>query len=1047
MFSPTKSLSPWSRLLKAIICLVSLITLLSSCGVPFVARAQDRNQTVAEKAFEEGETLLKQGSAESVRAAVLKFQEALETWRAANHKQGEVEALLQIASAYYRLDEHKKALDYYISTLHLSRALGNRSVEAQALNGIGNVYWGTGDTAKARDYYTQSLDPRRAVSDRVGEAYTLANIGSAYWAEGEPQKALQYHSQTLAIMRDLSHPDGQALAFYNIGLVYASLSENAKALDNYEQALALQRATGDRRAEAATLNGMGLVHGSLGEHQKALDYYNLALPLRRDVGHRAGEAVTLRNIGDVFARLGEAQKALEYYEKAIPLMIAAGDRRGHAYTLDSIGVIYWKLGAYKKALTNFEQALTLFREVGHKTGIATALEHIGSTYFAIGENQKAMEQYDAALSLFREVGDRPGEARNLGKVGEALARSEKTDKALEYYNESLRLARSIGDRVDEANALYEIARLERDRGNLENALALIEKARVLTDFVRAGVAAQELRASYLASVQDYYDLEIDILMRLHRTQPSGHFDGLALQIGESSRARSLIETLSEMKVDINEGVDPRLIEQERKLRRRFEERASYQKNLSSGKPNEQELSTVAREIEALRTEYEQVRARIKQLSPRYAGLTQPELLTAKQIQLQVLDSNTLLLEYALGKDRSYVWLVTPSSISSFELPKRTEVEAVARQLYDSLIARNSRPEGETIEQRAKRLALADEQYLTTARILSRMLLGPVARELGTKRILIVAEGALQYIPFAILPVPTHEQATDKAGDKEVQPLVIDHEIVNLPSASTLFVLRRESAGRSSGKKILAVFVDPVFEQDDLRVNRSNVNRHESAATNFGVIDVNKNNSSGIYLDTVDANQRMPRLVFSRDEAQGILSLVSVAQRKGALDFEASRATALSPELSEYRIVHFATHSIIDTVNPERSGVLLSRVGKNGSRQKGFLRLDEIYNLKLSADLVVLSGCETALGKEIRGEGIVGLTRGFMYAGAPRVVASLWKIDDRSTAELMKRFYQHMLTRRLPPAAALRAAQIEMLRQNNRRHPYYWAAFVLQGEWH
>jgi tetratricopeptide (TPR) repeat protein/CHAT domain-containing protein len=938
MFSPTKSLSPRLRLLKAIICLVSLMSLLFSCEAPFIAKTQEGNQTVAEKAFEEGKILFKQGGAESVRAAVLKFEESLQNWRAANNKHGEVEALLEIASAYYRLDEHKKALDYYASTLHLSRAIGNRSVEAQALNGMGNVYWVTGDTAKAREYYTQSLEPRRAVSDHAGEAYTLANIGAAYWAEGDSYKALQYHSQTLAIMRGLAHKDGQALALYNIGLVYASLSENEKALDNYEQALVLQRATGDRRAEAATLNGLGLIHVSLGEHQKALDYYNRALPIRREVGHRAGEAVTLRNIGDVCARLGGTQQALEYYEKAITLMTATNDRRGHAYTLDSIGVTYWKLGVYEKALTYFDQALKSFRDLGHKTGVATALEHIGSTYFVLGENQKAMEWYDEALLLFREIGDRPGEARTLVGAGKVLARSGKTDKALEYYNESLRLARSIGGRVDEANALYEIALVERDRGNLENARALIEKARGLTEFVRAGVAAQELRASYLASVQDYYDLEIDVLMRLHKGQPSRGFDGVALQISESSRARSLIETLSESQVDINEGIDSSLVEQERRLRRRFEERSVYQKNLSSGKRNEQEISVVAKEIEALKTEYEQLRTRIRQLSPRYAGLTQPELLSTKQIQLQVLDPDTLLLEYALGKDRSFLWVVTPSSISSFELPKRTQVEAVARQLYDSLIARNNRPKGETAEQRAKRLALADEQYLKAARMLSNMLIGPIARELGNKRLLIVAEGALQYIPFAALPVPKHGQATDETADKEFHPLVIDHEVVSLPSASTLVILRREAAGRASGKKTLAVLADPVFEQDDLRVNARVVSRHESAAAKSITAKTNKNGSPGIQLSGADADQRMPRLVFSRDEAQGILSLIPAAQRKQALDFEASLATALNPELGEYRIVHFATHSIINTIHPERSGVLLSRVSEKGQRQEGFLSL-------------------------------------------------------------------------------------------------------------
>jgi CHAT domain-containing protein/Tfp pilus assembly protein PilF len=1048
MLAPAASPLRRRRILKSALRLVTLAVLLCSYEVPLIAQAGGSpRHTAARQAFEEGEILFKQGSAESVREAIRRFEEALETWRAAHYEEGEVEALLCMAAAYYRLDEHENASAYYIKSLHLSRALGNRSVEAQALNGLGNVCFATGDTAKARDYYTQSLEPRRAAGDRAGEAYTLANIGSAYWAEGEPQKAIQYQSRTLSIMRELGHKDGQAAALYNIGLIYASLSENAEALNVYRQALTLQQETGDRRAEAATLNNIGLVYGALGENQKALDYHNQALPLRRAVGHRAGEAITFHNIGDVYAKLGENQKALVHYEKARTLSSATGDRRGHAYTVDSIGVVYWKLGAYKKALSNFEQALRLFRELGHKTGVATALEHIGSTYFALGDTQAATARYNDALTLFREVEDRPGEVRILVKVGELLAHSGKSERALEYCNQSLSLARSIGDRQGEANALYQLAAVERGRGNLADAHALIEQGRGIAELLRSSVAAQELRTSYLASVQDYYDLEIDILMRLHRSQPARQFDAAALHVSERSRARSLVETLSASRVSISEGVDPGLAESARGLLLRLEERSAYQARLHSGKRRGPELSAVGKEIEAIRIEHDQIKARIKRFSPRYAEITQPEPLSARQIQSQVLDPNTLLLEYSLGKDRSFLWAVTPSSISSFELPKRAEVEALARRLYDSLTARNVSPDGETAKMRAERLASADEQYRKSARALGDMLLGPVAGELGNKRLLVVTAGALQYIPFAALPTPRREQPPDEGSVHDIRPLVIDHEIVHVPSASTLDVLRREAVGRSPAKRTLVVLADPVFEPDDSRVRRPVGSQPERTAVTPPAGGAGETVDAGVQTGTGAAAQRMPRLVFSRDEALSILSLAPAAQRKQALDFDASRSLALSPELGQYRIVHLATHSIIDTAHPERSGVMLSRVDGKGERQQGFLTLDEIYNLKLSADLVVLSSCETALGKDIRGEGMIGLTRGFMYAGSPRVVATLWKIDDRATSELMKRFYEGMLgERRLPPAAALKAAQTDILRKRGWTHPYYWSAFVIQGDW-
>jgi CHAT domain-containing protein len=349
-----------------------------------------------------------------------------------------------------------------------------------------------------------------------------------------------------------------------------------------------------------------------------------------------------------------------------------------------------------------------------------------------------------------------------------------------------------------------------------------------------------------------------------------------------------------------------------------------------------------------------------------------------------------------------------------------------------------------------------------------MLLGPVAEQLKGKRLVIISDGVLQYVPFGALPVP-FERRKDEGGRMKAEaensrasssfilhpssfqrPLIVEHEIVNLPSASTLAVLRREMAGRKSAAKTVAVLADPVFQREDERVRRIKARKKA---------DELSLNSSGLRIlepeversawesDVADAGRPIPRLPFTRREAEAILALVPDGEGMKALDFAASRAMATSAELGRYRMVHLATHGLLNSRHPELSGIVLSLVDERGRPQDGFLRLHEIYNLNLSADLVVLSACQTALGKEIKGEGLVGLTRGFMYAGASRVVASLWKVDDRATAELMKRFYQGMLGEdRLRPAAALRAAQVAMWKENRWKEPYYWAAFVLQGEW-
>jgi CHAT domain-containing protein len=333
-----------------------------------------------------------------------------------------------------------------------------------------------------------------------------------------------------------------------------------------------------------------------------------------------------------------------------------------------------------------------------------------------------------------------------------------------------------------------------------------------------------------------------------------------------------------------------------------------------------------------------------------------------------------------------------------------------------------------------------------------VLLGPVAPQLGSKRLVIVADGALQYIPFAALPAPYTGNDKGRNSGTEPQPLFVEHEIVSLPSASTLATLRRETAGRKPAEKSLAVLADPVFTDDDTRV-RLDVGKAgpkvktRSAGSNEMYIAFQQMSRSGRETGVIGAEGAFGRLLSTRREATAILSLVPERERMQALDFEASRETALRPELGEYRIVHFATHGLLNNVHPELSGIVLSLVDEGGKQQDGFLRLQDIYNLKLQAELVALSACQTGLGKEIRGEGLIGLTRGFMYAGAPRVVASLWKVDDRATSELMKRFYQGMLgPEALSPAGALRQAQMSIWKQKHWREPYYWAAFVLQGEW-
>jgi CHAT domain-containing protein len=908
----------------------------------------------------------------------------------------------------------RTAIEKFQGALRYFQASRDQYRQAWTLYMIGVLHAESGEFKVALDYASQTMTLFRSIGDRAGEGSALNLLGGMSDVLGDLPGALNYYGQALSRAREGKCQSREASILNNIGKAYNDLNDWQKAIEYYQQVLPLDRATRNPRLEAITLHNIGLAYSSLGEFEKALDYLQQALPLRRSAADKAGEADTLTNIGSTYNLLGRPHEALVYFNQALPLRVAVGDRRGEGITLDFIGVAYSLMGEPAKAL---------------------------------GYHQQALERHRAAES-------RRSEAITLGNIAHVYTQFGETQKSLEFHRQALTLFRTIGDRQNEAKMLQGLARAERDNGNLTEARKDMVAALSLTEALRANVSGQQLRSSYFSSKQEAYGFYIDLLMQLHSQNPSAGLDAEALQTSERARARSLLDLVTEARVDIRQGVEPALLEKERNLGQLLNTKAQRKIQLLGQKGTEQRLADLNKEIGELEDQYQQTQSAIRKASPGYAALTQPQPLGLKEIQQQ-LDAGTLLLEYSLGAERSYVWAITPNSLTTRELPKRDEIEKAARPVYELLTARSLFRPREPISQRQERIALADSQLREASRRLSQMVLGPVASEMGSKRLVVVADGALQYIPFAALPTPsvvssqlsvperrtgankplTTERATGK-------PLIVDHEVISLPSASALAVQRVGMAGRKLAPKGVAVIADPVFSLSDERFKQ----RLRTAGQSRDRTDASASTRIIEHLADDSGNLVIRRLRFTREEADQILAVAPRATNLRAIDFKANRATATSGELSKYRYVHFATHGYLDSERPDLSAVVLSLVDEQGNPQDGFLRAREIYNLNLPAELVVLSACQTGLGKEIKGEGLVGLTRGFMYAGARRVVVSLWNVNDKATAELMRRFYRKILKDKQSPAASLRSAQIEMWQQKQWQSPYYWAPFVLQGEW-
>lgn len=900
---------------------------------------------------------------------------------------------------------------------------------------------------EAVEKFTAASIQYRQAGNRRGEAQALDMLGQTYNRVGDKHKFRAAREQALPIWRELKDRRKEALTLNAIGTFHLMDGNNPTAIDYFNQAIAIYQQIDERLSLATAMNNIAVIHYGQAEYQSALNYFQEVLKVFRELGSKGSESVILRNIGNVFYAWGNYSTAADYYRQALELARETKDKRLEATTLEFVGRGHFILGDPSKAIESVEQALKLHTEVGNQVGQADALTNLALIRYRIDQKQKALEQLNEAMSRWEKLNHRPGIAVTNFHLGMAYYATDDLSKALEAFNKSLELHRATEHKFYIADSLRMIATIERDRGEYEAALTHAAPAVEMIERIRQRITLPEFRASYFSTMQEVFDVYIDSLMQADKKSP-GKYAATALQVVERARARTLIDTLIESNADIKTGVDSELIKQEQSLVKQIGTQATALTRLLSGKYTEEQKADATKQLESLQKEYEAVQSQIRDRSPAYAALTQPKPLSLAEIQQQVLDTDTVLLEYALGRKRSYLFAITRDSMKTFELPGREQIESASRRAYEALTARNKRVKFETVDEKRSRVDRADKDYSVASSALSRMLIGPIAGQLNAKRLLVVADGALQYIPFGALP-----DTTDGSSQPSVQSLITRHEIVVLPSATTLSVLRRGLANRSSAPKLIAALADPVFDENDERLQTAK----RKSGSNAAIVSVSSRRSattpawSDLKRTAQDLGDDgeglgLTRLPFTRDEAKAIAKMVGANDRTVQLDFDANRRSATDPNLAQYRFVHFATHGFLNSAHPNLSGLAFSLVDESGQPQDGFLRASEIFNIKLSADLVVLSACRTGLGKEIRGEGVMGLTRAFMYAGAARVMVSLWDVNDAGTAELMKRFYGNLLGRtKMSPAAALRQAQVSMATDKRWSSPYYWAGFTLQGE--
>src|ERR1700752_463041 len=911
------------------------------------------------------------------------------------------------------------------------------------------------------------------------------------------------HAENPGTITPVVQQTDQAAAALREGRRLMKRGHSDQALIQFRNALNLYTNAKNSSGMAASYNELGDLYLRQGQYQIALDNYQKALDgflgvdVKRDVVNAAvGVAddkynanLMLAKIGDVNFRLGKTSEAMSAYGRMVVKKLEGAASKG-GRRFGGLGAIAGGIATGNVSVAAPTSALTVALEAkkeldeyrvsivyssyelgmgriayssndleSAKKHFENALEASGSTIAGIAKLGQVRRFRAAARTSLGDVALRQGKYKDASKYYADAKKGAQDDKRLDLIWPAQRgLGRALWlQAVQEKDPNKSMSLRESAMTNYRESIATIETLR------EGSLRADEARTTFLATTKDVYDEASSAyaeMALLANTTPGAPLSGKSLEyagegfkISEESRASSLLDLLSETDAAITEGVPAELLKRKQDNIDRQQEIADILTGITiSQEELKQKPAELDAELEKLQTEYEEIENQIRTASPRYATLTANKPLGLAEVQQQVLDDQTVLLEYALQNDASYLWVTSNSAVGLYKLPGRASVEKQAMDLRAQLVPSKlqRRIVGIDVLEPDRGLGVAASApedaaaFVAASTALYKTVLEPAAATAGEKRLMIVADGALNYIPFEVL------LKTSDAGDfSSLSYLVKTNEIVYAPSASVVGAIKQQRT-KATGRAML-IIADPVFNSNDARAKKGGaITTTDPGVRGLGIQSA-LTDVAGASPAPADAKMEglpLARLVGTRTEADQIskIAKTSGGQADVWLDLDANEGNIDTRDVSKYRIIHVATHGLLDAERPQFTGVVLSLVGNKD--HDGFLRTDEVFNLRLGAPLVMLSACETGLGKEKRGEGVMGLTRAFMYAGAPTVGVILWSVADKSTAELMTDFYKRLLATEngSTSSSALRGAQLAMISGKKYSAPFFWAPFVLVGDW-
>lgn len=905
------------------------------------------------------------------------LQESAKLYHKAGQPSRAGNVYLESAKNLIMASRYDDALGAYRAAIEISGS--DLNVRCTALSGMARIYANIDHSADAKRYSEQAVTICQESSDSRVRADATESRGEVLFWTDDFKNAVEFLTRARTQFRDLHDDDGQAAA--TLMLAYANDEGDPTLPFSYaEEASRLWSSAGDQYGTARAHLAQAYFASKGGSLGLAQCHGDQAFQVFHRVGDKDNEGVALNLLGRISRETGDIETQLIDYGKARVDFARAHDRPGEIEAISGMASALSALHRFHLLLPLYARKLQLAQQGHIQSLMASALSDAAGVYQMQQQHRRAEQLFRRAIAIYRAADNTSAEGNALILLAKLKVETGDLDQAVILLEDALKLKEKTAEIADIARIQYELAYIYSHQDHPALAKDAIEKTIKIIESQRLKLSNFDSRATYFASVHKYFSLYIQVLMTLDLESPGLGFSQTAFEASEKSKVRALLDLLENT------------------------QHASSCDELLAGDSGTNTLT----------------RFQGEQTGTMDAVSARP--LTLDEIREEMGDSETVLLEYALGDEKSYAWLVDGDKILAHELPSAAVIRGIAGAFRETLIPPAAR-DHETASDYLKRQRAEERFQRLYSRKLGKLLLGGLDLPAG-KRVLVVPDGPLQYVPFAALRVP--------GTGVDTTPFIVQHDVTMLPSASVLAALRKAADKRPPPTAGVAILADPVFDKLGTRTSAA-------SGVSEGSHDLKR------ALQDIRGSLHLIRLPGSRTEALAIQHIVGPEHTRLAMGFDANRASIINGSLAHNRVIHFATHGIVDTRHPEMSGLILSRLNPKGEHQDGYLRLRDIYNLKLSADLVVLSSCDSALGKDLESEGIIGLPRGFLYAGARSVIASLWKVDDDATAALMKGLYSRMQQGK-SPQTALRESQLELAKDARYRQPYYWAGFMMEGDY-